>query len=151
MPGSPSRYPTVEVRAADVCLDVADTVLIAGLVRALVETAATEWAAGVPAPESSIGLLRLASWRAGRYGLGDQLLDPVTSRPRPAYAVVEQLLDHVAGALRSAGDEGLVARGWRDLRQRGTGADAQRRVWAASGDLSEVVRAAVQRTVSSSE
>ena len=41
------RYPTVEVRVADVCLDVADTMLIAGLVRALVETAAPEWAAGV--------------------------------------------------------------------------------------------------------
>ena len=142
------RYPTVEVRAADVCLDVADTVLIAGLVRALVETAATEWAAGVPAPEISIGLLRLASWRAGRYGLGDELIDPVTTRPRPAYVVVEQLLEHAGQALRANGDDDLVARGWRQLRERGTGADLQRRVWRERGDLAEVVREAVARTVS---
>ena len=144
------RYPTVEVRVADVCLDLADTILIAGLVRALVETAATEWAAGVPAPDVSTGLLRLAAWRAGRSGLGDELLDPLTALPRPAYAVVEQVLEHAAGALRNSGDEDLVARGWQDLRQRGTGADVQRRVWSSSGDLSQVVREAVERTVSSS-
>jgi len=33
------RYPTVEVRVADTCLDVDDAVLLAGLVRALVVTA----------------------------------------------------------------------------------------------------------------
>ena len=144
------RYPTVEVRVADVCLDVADTIMIAGLVRALVDTAAAEWAAGVPAPDISAGLLRLASWRAGRSGLDDELLDPVTALPRPAYAVVEQVLDHAGAALRASGDEDLVARSWQDLRRRGTGADVQRRVWGVSGDLTEVVREAVARTVSSS-
>lgn len=43
-----ANYPTVEVRIADVCLDPADTVLLATLVRALVETAAREWRAGQP-------------------------------------------------------------------------------------------------------
>ena len=90
------RYPTVEVRVADVCLDLPDAILIAGLVRALVETAAAEWRDGVPAPDVSTGLLRLASWRAGRSGLGGELLDPLTALPRPAYAVVEQLLEHAA-------------------------------------------------------
>ena len=64
------RYPTVEVRVADVCLDLADTILIAGLVRALVETAAAEWAAGVPAPESRPGC---CGWRPGGPG------DPVSA------------------------------------------------------------------------
>ncbi|WP_418606936.1 carboxylate-amine ligase [Georgenia sp. SUBG003] len=45
------RYPTVEVRIADVCLDPADAVLVAALVRALVDTTAAEWAAGEPPPE----------------------------------------------------------------------------------------------------
>jgi glutamate---cysteine ligase / carboxylate-amine ligase len=145
------RYPTVEVRVADVCLDLADTILIAGLVRALVETAAAEWADGVPAPDISTGLLRLATWRAGRSGLGGELVDPLTALPRSAYAVVEQVLEHAAGALRDSGDEDLVTRSWRDLRRRGTGADVQRRIWHASGDLSAVVRKAVERTVSSTD
>lgn len=41
-----ARHPTVEIRVTDVCLDPRDTVLIAALVRALVETAAREWKAG---------------------------------------------------------------------------------------------------------
>ena len=49
------RYPTVEVRVTDVCLDVRDTVLVAALVRALVETSAQEWAAGAPPPPSPPG------------------------------------------------------------------------------------------------
>ena len=40
------RYPTVEIRAADVCLDARDTVLVAALCRGLVETAARQWRSG---------------------------------------------------------------------------------------------------------
>jgi glutamate---cysteine ligase / carboxylate-amine ligase len=36
------RYPTVEIRVADVCVDLEDTLVIAALCRALVETAAAE-------------------------------------------------------------------------------------------------------------
>lgn len=43
-------YPTVEVRVADVCLDPSDTVVVAGLVRALVDTAAADWTDGLAAP-----------------------------------------------------------------------------------------------------
>jgi glutamate---cysteine ligase / carboxylate-amine ligase len=141
------RYPTVEVRVSDVCLSVADAVLVAALARALVETAAAEWAEGRPAPDISAGLLRLATWRAGRSGLGEDLLEPFTLRPRPAHAVTEQLLEHIWPALEAAGDADQVSRGWRDLRARGTGADFQRSVWAESGDLSEVVRQSLTRTM----
>ena len=43
-----TRYPTVEVRVADVCLDVGTAVLLAGLTRALVATALTEARRGTP-------------------------------------------------------------------------------------------------------
>ena len=42
--------PTLEVRVADVCLDVDDAVLLAALARALVETAVQEWRAADAAP-----------------------------------------------------------------------------------------------------
>jgi glutamate---cysteine ligase / carboxylate-amine ligase len=141
------RYPTVEIRVPDVCLSVADTVLVAALVRALVETAAGEWAEGRPAPDVSAGLLRLATWRAGRSGLAGDLLDPFTARPRPAEAVTEQLLSHVWPELEAAGDTDQVDCAWRDLRARGTGADFQRRVWQESGDLTEVVRQSLTETL----
>ena len=140
------RYPTVELRVADVCLEVADTVLVAALARALVETAAREWRAGEPAPEVSTGMLRLASWRASRSGLAGPLLDPMTGGPRTAVAVVGQLVAHVAPALRASGDLDLVERCWADLQERGTGADRQRQVAREGGDLAAVVREAVRRT-----
>ena len=56
-----ARYPTVEVRIADVCLDADDTVLLAALTRALVETAAQEWRWGTPAPPMATSLLRAAA------------------------------------------------------------------------------------------
>jgi carboxylate-amine ligase len=40
------RYPTVEIRIADVCLRAEDTVLVAALARALVETEARTWREG---------------------------------------------------------------------------------------------------------
>src|SRR5579875_178642 len=40
------RYPTIEIRVADVCLHADDAVAIAGLARALVETAARAWRRG---------------------------------------------------------------------------------------------------------
>ena len=141
------RYPTVEIRVPDVCLSVADAVLVAALVRALVETAAVEWAEGRSVADVSAGLLRLATWRAGRSGLAGDLLDPFTVHSRPAHAVVEQLLEHVWPALEAAGDAGQVDRAWRNLRARGTGADFQRRVFAESGDFGEVVRQSLTRTM----
>ena len=142
------RYPTVEVRVADVCLELADTVLVAGLARALVETAAREWREGQPVPDVSVNLLRLATWRAARSGLDGPLLDPRTYIPRIANAVVQQLIAHVAPALRDSGDLELVEQGWRELTQRGTGAARQRQVAQQDGDLAEVVRQAVARTTS---
>ncbi|GIG29396.1 glutamate--cysteine ligase [Cellulomonas marina] len=56
-----ARYPTVEVRVADVCLDPADVALLAVLCRALVETAAAEWRAGEPAPDVPTTILRMAA------------------------------------------------------------------------------------------
>ena len=82
------HLPTVEIRIADVCLYRDDSLLVAALVRALVETAARDWRAGTAAPAVATSVLRLATWRAGRSGLDGDLLDPVhgTAAPRPTGA-----------------------------------------------------------------
>ncbi|MGY1623025.1 glutamate--cysteine ligase [Geodermatophilus sp. SYSU D00965] len=140
------RWPTVEVRVADVPLRAEDTVTLAGLVRGLVETAAREWRAGVPAPAVRSELIRVAAWRAGRSGLAGDLVHPVTGRPAPAADVVGALVDHVRPALTDAGDADRVEAGVAALLSRGTGADLQRRVHRETGDLAAVVRAAVEVT-----
>lgn len=140
------HYSTVEIRVADVCADVDDTVLLAALCRGLVETAAREYADGEPAPPVSTSLLRLADWQASRYGLTEQLLDPRTSRPRPAREVVDALLEHVAPALCDSGDEPLVAKAVQRVLSTGTGASRQRAVMAESGRLEDVVSYLVRAT-----
>ena len=141
------RYPTVEIRVADVCLDVRDTVLVAAIVRGLVETAAEDWAAGVPAPPVPTTLIRLATWQAARRGIGGPLLDPLTSRPRPAPEVVATLVDHVRPALRGCGDEALVTARIERVFARGTGSVRQREAFARAGRLGDVVDALARGTV----
>lgn len=139
-------YPTVELRVADVCMDVEDAVLVAGLARALVTTAAAAWAAGEGAPAVPVALLRLASWQASRAGVGGDLLDPLTAQPRPAADVVADLLEHVGPALRETGDEGAVRRRVETVLRQGTGADRQRATWERTGSLADVVAEAVRVT-----
>ena len=141
-----ARYPTVEVRVADVCLRPDDAALLAALVRGLVETAAREAADGRAAPEVRVEQLRAASWRAGRSGLRGDLVSPTTFRPRPARAVVDELVDHVAVALTDAGDLDLVHQMLERLWTRGNGADAQRAWFAQDGDLGKMVARAIDAT-----
>jgi carboxylate-amine ligase len=138
------RWPTVEVRSADVALRREDAVTLAGLVRGLVETAARDTD---PPPEVPARILRLATWRAGRSGVTGDLVHPRTGRPAPAADVLADLLEHVRPALVDAGDDRRVSAGIADILRRGTGADLQRRVHRETGgDLTAVVRAAVEIT-----
>ncbi|WP_426564428.1 glutamate--cysteine ligase [Angustibacter sp. McL0619] len=141
-----AQYPTVEIRVADVCLLARDTVLVAALARALVDTAVRHWRAGLPAALVPTSLLRLAHWRASRSGLDDVLLDPCSGRPERASAVVAALLDHVREALDDAGDLAFVEKGLEDLLDRGPGALRQRAIHRRSGNLRDVVADAVRLT-----
>ncbi|QES45104.1 carboxylate--amine ligase [Streptomyces venezuelae] len=140
------RYPTVEIRVSDVCLEATSTVLIATLARGLVETAARDWRAGRPPLPHGVASLRLASWRAARSGLEDTLLDPVTMRPAPSDEVVRGLLDHVRDALEDSADLDLARTTAEDLLKHGNGARVQRELLERTGSLREVVKECVRRT-----
>jgi carboxylate-amine ligase len=140
------RYPTVEIRVADVCLHADTAVLIATLARGLVETAAREWRAGLEPLEHSVSLLRLADWRAARSGLTEELLHPVTMRRMPAEAVVRALLDHVADALADSGDLDRARAACAELLRRGNGAQEQRALMERTGNLRDVVTECVRLT-----
>jgi carboxylate-amine ligase len=139
-------YPTIEVRIADVCLFPDDAVLVAALIRGLAETEARGWMAGQPAKVIRPELLRLASWRASRSGLGGELLDPMTSRPAPAPPVIRSLIEHVRPALEEAGDYGCARELADAVLRRGNGAQAQRNAYRSSGQLTDVVRHVIDRT-----
>ncbi|MEV4510230.1 glutamate--cysteine ligase [Dactylosporangium sp. NPDC049525] len=129
------RYPTVEVRVADVGPTAGDTVLVAGLVRALVATVVADIAAGRPAVRPPEHLLRAAHWNAAHQGLGGTLMDLHARRPVPAWEMVDLLAETAGAALRRHGDDAVVARELARLRTEGTGADRQRRAGALPAAL----------------
>ena len=137
------RYPTVEIRIADVCLRADDAVLIAALARALVETEARASREERPAARTRTELLRLAAWRASRSGLDGALLHPATGRPEQATPVVNMLLDHCRDALADAGDADAVTELLAALLARGNGASFQRAAYRRSGRLPDVISSAV--------
>lgn len=142
-----TRYPTVEVRIADVCLDAADSTLIGALTRGLVETSAHAWKAGEEAPAVPSRLVRLATWRASRSAVHGPLLHPLTSRPQPARDIVDLFLDHIRPALADCGDKEWVESALEVFWNRGNGARSQRSAWERSKDGSAVVRDAVAQTL----
>ncbi len=140
------RNPTLEIRIADVCLRAEDTVLIAALARALVETEARAAQDGRPAPGVRTELLRLAAWRASRSGLDADLLNPATGRPEQAAAVVAMLVDHCRDALADTGDADAVAELLAALLARGNGASFQRSAYRRDDRLPDVIRDAATLT-----
>jgi len=140
------KYPTLEIRVADVCLHADDAVLLAALARALVDTEVRHWRAGGPVRHERAELLRLASWRASRSGLGDVLVNPGTGLPEPAAAVTNALVEHVGDALAEAGDTGIVTELLAAVRARGNGAVFQRNAYRKGNHLRHVADAAAAAT-----
>jgi carboxylate-amine ligase len=139
-------YPTVEIRAPDVCTMLDDVVLIAALSRALVATTAAEAESGDAVAVWRSDVLRAARWRASRYGMARDLIHPLTrglARPRE---VMRALLEYVGPALDDYGDRDEVSALIERLFSRGTGATQQRSVAESTGSLESVVADLRERT-----
>jgi carboxylate-amine ligase len=145
-PRPSERYPTLEIRVADVCTEIEDATLVAALARGLVETEGRALREGRPALSWRSDELRVASWRASRFGLGDQLVHPARLELAKARDVLTGLVDHVAPALDLAGDQDTVRESVEHLLSRGVGASRQRAVWEGTRDLAAVVADLVRRT-----
>jgi len=137
--------PTVEVRICDVCTNPAEAIAIAVLVRALVETAARDWADGRPVPSWRAEALRASQWRASRFGTAESLVHPVERELRPARAVLEALLGVVEPALREAGDLDRAA-GLLEYAIGDNGATRQRAAFERGGTVEAVVDDLIART-----
>jgi glutamate---cysteine ligase / carboxylate-amine ligase len=127
------RYPTVEIRVADVSLTAGDAVGYVGLVRALVARALDESVLGRPVAAVAQGPLRESCRSAARLGLGGSVADPQTGETVDSWALVDALFAQVAPQLRAQGDEALVASTLDRLRVSGGGAERQRRLFTEAG------------------
>ena len=145
------RYPTVEVRIADVCLDAGTAVLLAGLTRALVATALAEARRGTPSAAAPARQVAAALAAAARHGLAGAGADPVTGQAVDALALRSRLLDHVYPALSDHGDTETVTRLLRRLDDRGTGADRQRALFTSAASTPAFITALARATLSGYE
>lgn len=141
-----ARYPTLEIRVCDVSASADDAPVLAALARALVSSAARDAEAGVPPLAIRTELLRAARWRAARWGVDGDLLDPGSDNPVPAWDLVDRLVDVVGPALREVGDERRVREGLARIRELGTGARLQRAAYD-DGGISGVVDSLAERTL----
>ena len=144
-----SRYPTVEVRVADVCLDVELAVLLAGLIRALVATALAEARRGTQVAAAPWVDASLAA--AARHGLAGAGVDPFTGQTVGARSLRSRLLDHVGAALSDRGDADSIVRLLHRLDNQGTGADRQRALFAGGISVPEFVEALARATLPGDE
>ena len=140
------QFETLEFRLTDVCLTVDEAVMVAGLIRALAVTCRGQAQRDEPFADPRPEILRSATWRAARYGLEGQLMDVPGERAVPAGEMVAVLLDHVRPTLADADEweevSALVDRTVRD----GTGASRQRKAFARSERLEDVVDFVVEET-----
>ncbi|MFI6099592.1 glutamate--cysteine ligase [Lentzea sp. NPDC051213] len=115
-----AEHPTVEVRVADIPQLATEVVFLAELVLGLVVSEPSE-------QRVDDSVLRAAYWRASRDGVDGLAADPHTGKLSPAFDRAEQLLEHIAVALRDRGTLSTVERQMDWLRHNGCGAARQRR------------------------
>ena len=142
------RYPTVEVRVADVCLDAGTAVLLAGLTRALVATALAEARQGTPPPAAPARWVARGPDRCGPARARRSRVGPVHRQAADARSLRSRLLDHVQAALSARGDAERITTLVDRLDHLGTGADRQRTLFAAAGSAPAFVQALARATLS---
>jgi carboxylate-amine ligase len=136
----PSEHqPTIEIRVADVAATAQEATLFAIIVRCLVADAMELIADGVKAPRVPGELLRAGMWRAAKDGLGGHCTDPRTGELRPVLAILDEQIGHFTPDLKRTGELEIVTSTMDWLRQRGGGADRQRRAFAEHGRLDDVL------------
>lgn len=142
----PERFETIEFRVMDVCMTIDEATMLAGLVRALVRTCYEQTLRGEPVPEVRTELLRVANWRAARFGIEHDLVDVVGERVIPAREMLDQFLDFVRPALEAEGDWAEVSRLASTIQQQGNGAKRQRDIFTRTGNLEKVVEYVLSET-----
>jgi carboxylate-amine ligase len=111
------RYPTLELRIADACTHLEDTVALASLFRCLVRAHVRLPELGRERGNGTRRLIDENRWRAQRYGIDAQFIDeaggqtPVRERVGELRALVEPDAQALGCVAALAGLDGILARG----------------------------------------
>ncbi|MCG7607664.1 MULTISPECIES: glutamate--cysteine ligase [Mycobacterium] len=136
-----ANFPTVEVRVSDVPATVAETVLLATLIRAGVMTALQLRAEGESVPVLADYAVRAAHWKAARDGLeGDGIYLLGDQSTVSVRELLDRYLETVRPALEVLGEYEMVHGEIARIAAEGNGAMRQRRAWRRRNEIADVIR-----------
>jgi glutamate---cysteine ligase / carboxylate-amine ligase len=118
------KHPTLELRVADSCTRVDDTLAIAALYRCLVRRLSLDRTLNAGQTGASRAINDENSWRAQRYGIHGSFVDEASRSAKPVHQILNETLDLVAKDAKALGCESeLDMTRW--IMARGTSADQQ--------------------------
>jgi len=130
------RYPTLELRIADVCTRVEDTLAIAALFRCLIAALIADPEAARHYTTHTRRLIDENRWRAKRDGMGAELIDEASGRAWPMRDVLGRMLKFVANEAERL-DCAAALRQLDHILEAGTSSHSQLRIYnerRAAGD-----------------
>ena len=125
------RYPTLELRVADSCTRLRDTLAIAALYRCLVRLCVRRPDLAPPPGGATRGFVEENLWRAQRDGVHASLIDAAAEEAVPVPRLVERLLDLTAEDAAALGCAAQVAHAL-TIANCGSSADGQIAAYEAS-------------------
>jgi len=118
------KHPTLELRVADSCTRLDDTIAIAALYRCLVRRLSLDHTLNAGQTGASRAINDENSWRAMRYGIHGSFVDERTRSAKPVREILDEVLDLIAEDAKALGCEREVDLA-RWIVARGTSADRQ--------------------------
>lgn len=118
------KHPTLELRVADSCTRVDDTITIAALYRCLVRRLSLDTTLNAGQTGASRAINDENGWRAQRYGIHGSFVDEKTRGAKPVRELLDEVLNLVADDARELGCEREIDLA-RWIVARGTSADQQ--------------------------
>lgn len=137
-----SRYPTLELRIADSCTLVEDTLCVASLFRCVLRALWRNPTVNSGITSTSRLIVDENRWRAQRFGIEGSVVDLAAGRLRPIAEMVEDMLQLVHEDSVALGCEHEVAHA-RTVLCRGTSADQQLKCYFAARESGEPRQAAL--------
>jgi carboxylate-amine ligase len=125
------RFPTIELRVADSCTRLDDTLAVAALFRCLVRMVERDAAVNAGFDRVARAITVENKWHAQRYGVSATFIDPIRRTPMTAADWLAECIEQVADDAAAFGCQAEIGR-LSNIVANGTSADHQATLFTAS-------------------
>jgi carboxylate-amine ligase len=140
------RYPTLELRIADSCTRLEDTLAVAALYRCLIRALDQDGAFNSGFDRVGRAITVENKWHAQRYGVHAVFIDPFRRSPISAQQWLDEILDFIDDDVQALGCQREIVR-VADIVRNGSSADEQIRVYQAARAKGQARSAALKHVV----